>query len=90
MRGLETEVRIQFSFAAAASAGASLWARLTATITYQVDLMMLGEDYGAMLGLHLLLLVGLHALILKKNTQTSILVYSKIHVKTQLQFDMHR
>lgn len=89
MRGLETEVWIKFSFAASASAGASLWARLTAMITYQVDLMMLVEDYGAMLGLQLLLLVGLHALILK-NAQTSILVYSKIHVKTQLQFDMHR
>lgn len=37
---------------------------LVAVVTYQVDLMMLGEDYGALLGCDVLLLVGLHALIL--------------------------
>ena len=44
---------------------------LTATITYQVNLVMLAEDYGALLGLQLLLLVGVNALILKMKRASS-------------------
>lgn len=44
---------------------------LVTVVTYQVDLMMLVEDYGGLLGAQLLLLLGLHALILKHtNTDT--------------------
>ena len=56
---------------------------LVTVVTYQVDLMMLVEDYGALLGSQLLLLLGLHALILK-NTQTLILMDSKLHLDHKL------
>lgn len=36
---------------------------------YQMDLMVLAEEYGTLLGLHLLLLLGVHTLILR-NTKT--------------------
>lgn len=37
-------------------------------VTYQVDLMMLAEGFGALLACQLLLLLGIHALILKNHT----------------------
>lgn len=48
--------------------------------TYQMDLMMLVEEYGALLCLQLLLLVGLHTLILK-NTQKHQYLYTQKYFK---------
>lgn len=43
--------------------------------TYQVDLMVLVEEHEALLGGKLLLLVGLHALILKTDTDINTCTY---------------
>lgn len=67
------------SFVASAGMGAISVGCLTG-ITYQVNLMMLAEEYGALLGLQLLLLVGLNALILQ-NTHKDQYLYTQKYIK---------
>lgn len=71
------------SFVASASVGSIAVGCLVVVATYQVDVMMLVEEYGALLGGQPLLLVGLYALILR-NTQTLILVHLNLYIKIHI------
>lgn len=59
---------------------------LVAVVTYQVDLMMLVEDYRAVLGHMLLLLLGVHALILKTHAQKKSISIDHFYLKPALCF----